>query len=126
MSAAGEGRIAIKRVYEAPAPGDGCRVLVDRVWPRGVSKEAAACEHWLREAAPSSVLRQWFAHRPERWEAFRRRYFAELDERPEVVTQLLDLVEGGPVTLVFAARAAGISNARALREYLIERRGAGP
>ena len=82
MSATGP-RILLKRVYDPAGPEDGSRVLVDRVWPRGVSREALAAELWLREAAPSTELRRWFNHDPERWVEFQRRYRAELDDRPE-------------------------------------------
>lgn len=110
--------IRVKRVYEAPAPADGARFLVDRLWPRGVAREALQMDAWLREVAPSSALRRRFAHDPAKWEEFRRRYFAELDRRPESWRPILDAAACGPVTLLFSARDAERNNAVALREYL--------
>ena len=115
-------QIWLKRAYDQPGPQDGCRVLVDRIWPRGVAKEEAVIDLWLREVAPSSELRQWFGHEKEKWEEFRLRYFAELDDRDEPVERLLELVEEGRVTLVFGAADEEHNNAVALKEYLIPRR----
>lgn len=81
-------KLQIKRVYEAPEKADGIRILVDRLWPRGLSRDKVAVDLWLKEIAPSTELRRWYAHQPERWQGFRRRYFAELDQHPEVVSQL--------------------------------------
>lgn len=117
--------VRLKRVYEVPARADGERVLVDRVWPRGLSKEKAAVDRWLKAIAPSKELRQWFGHDPERWDGFRERYFRELDARPEVVGELVEAAGGGTVTLVFAARDTEHNNAVALREYLRARYGVG-
>jgi uncharacterized protein YeaO (DUF488 family) len=111
-------RFRIKRVYEDPAPDDGSRVLVDRIWPRGVAKEEARIKLWLRDVAPSTALRKWFAHRPERWAEFKRRYFDELSAQPDAVMQLRTLAESGPVTLVYSARDEAHNQARALAEYL--------
>lgn len=113
--------LTTKRAYEAPSRGDGCRILVDRVWPRGVTKDALACERWMRELAPSTPLRKWFAHDPQKWTEFKLRYFAELDEREELVTQLLEICSKRRVTLVFGAKDEAHCNAAALKEYL-ERR----
>ncbi len=113
--------IRVKRVYEAPDPADGRRILVDRIWPRGLSKQKAAIDHWAKEAAPSTALRRWFDHDPARWDEFRRRYFAELDASPEAVAALREMIGDGPATLVYAARREPENNAVALREYL-ERR----
>lgn len=110
--------LRIKRVYEPPEPEDGARVLVDRLWPRGLSKEQAAVALWLKEAAPSDSLRRWFGHRPERWPEFRQRYAAELKAKPEALAPLRQLIAEGPATLVFAARDPGRNNAVALAEYL--------
>lgn len=110
--------LQIKRVYEAPSPDDGTRVLVDRVWPRGVKKEDAAIDHWLKEVAPSSDLRKWFGHEPTRWDGFRQRYAAELDARADAVARLRALARRGRLTLVYAARDAERNNAVALRDYL--------
>jgi uncharacterized protein YeaO (DUF488 family) len=111
-------RIAIKRAYDPPSRADGARVLVDGVWPRGVKKEDLAVEEWMRDLAPSTALRKWFGHDPERWDEFRRRYFAELDERPEAWRKLAERARKGKLTLVFSARDAVHNNAVALREYL--------
>ena len=113
----------VKRVYERAGPEDGARVLVDRLWPRGVSKTKAKTKLWLPDAAPSDALRKWFAHDPARWEAFRRKYRAELKANPEPVRILKRLErERGVVTLVFAASDTLHSNAVALVEVL-KRRG---
>ena len=110
--------IAVKRAYVEPGEGDGSRLLVDRFWPRGRSKEVLQLEAWLREAAPSPELCKWFNHEPEKWAEFKRRYFAELDRRTEVVLDLLARVKAGPVTLVYGAHDERHNNAVALREYL--------
>ena len=105
-----------KRVYEPPAPADGLRVLVDRLWPRGVKKDQAAIDLWLKDAAPSGELRRWFGHDPARWDEFRRRYFRELDANRAASAPLFD--HRGRVTLLFAARDAEHNNAVALAEWL--------
>ena len=97
----------MKRAYEPPSPEDGARVLVDRLWPRGLRKAEAAIDCWLKEIAPSSELRRWFGHDPSRWEEFRRRYRAELSARPELLDKLRALAEQGALTLVYAARGRG-------------------
>ncbi|HEX7054304.1 MAG TPA: DUF488 family protein [Burkholderiales bacterium] len=114
--------IAVKRVCEAPSRSDGLRVLVDRLWPRGLSRRAVAADLWLREAAPSPALRRWYAHEPRRWKAFAARYRAELERRPEVIRMLRDLRRRAPLTLLCAARDAERSNAAVLRELLETRR----
>lgn len=108
----------IKRVYEAPSLIDGERVLVDRLWPRGLSKEVAHVDRWMKELAPSTRLRKWFAHDPAKWDEFRRRYAAELDAQAEAVAELRKLARKGPVTILFGAKDAIHSNAAALLEYL--------
>lgn len=111
--------IRIKRVYDPPDDRDGARVLVDRLWPRGVSKEAAALTLWLKEAAPSPELRADFCHDPRHWEEFRRRYFAELaDNGGSALSQLAALARRGPVTLLYAARDTQHNNAVVLASYL--------
>jgi uncharacterized protein YeaO (DUF488 family) len=110
--------IAVKRVYEAPDKADGQRVLVDRVWPRGVAKKDAALKLWLKEIAPSNELRKWFGHDPERWSEFQRRYRAELDANKEAVAQLLGLLREGKVTLLYGAHDEAHNNAVALAAYL--------
>jgi uncharacterized protein YeaO (DUF488 family) len=112
------GEIRLKRVYEPAEHGDGARILVDRLWPRGVKKTDAAIDRWLRDIAPSAALRQWFAHRPERWPEFRRRYRAELRRHPESVEQIRNAAHGGLVTLVYAARDEAHNNAVVLRDVL--------
>ena len=114
--------IRIKRIYEKAARNDGARVLVDRIWPRGVSKEKAALTLWLKEIAPSNELRHWYGHKPERWDEFRKRYFAELESRGEELAQLCELIGKGPVTLLFGSREPEINNATALAEYLSRRK----
>jgi len=114
--------IRIKRAYETAALEDGTRVLVDRVWPRGLSKDKAAIETWLKDVAPSSELRKWFGHDPQKWAEFKRRYFSELDEREEAVAPLLEQArQKRPLTLVFAARDTEHNNAVALRAWLEKR-----
>ncbi len=121
-----EGGIAVKRVYEDPSATDGRRVLVDRLWPRGLSREAARIDDWMRDIAPSAALRQWFAHDPDRWVDFERQYREELDQSAEAAV-LLDALAGrcrrGPVTLVYAARDTDHNNAVVLRKILRERLG---
>jgi uncharacterized protein YeaO (DUF488 family) len=110
--------IQVKRAYEPPAPGDGYRVLVDRLWPRGVSKEKLALDEWRKEIAPSDALRKWFGHDPEKWAEFRKRYFAELDGQRDRVLELLQHADPGPLTLVYGAKDEEHNNAVALDEYL--------
>lgn len=113
-------QIAIKRVYDEPEPQDGTRVLVDRLWPRGISKERAHIDAWLKDLAPSNELRKWFGHEPEKFAEFRRRYEAELrsEEAQAALRQLEDKAKQGPLTLVFAAHDIEHNNAVVLREYL--------
>lgn len=113
--------LAVKRIYEEPAPGDGYRVLVDRLWPRGLSKARAAVDEWCKDVAPSSELRTWYHHEPDKWPEFRRRYDAELDGMPEVWGPLLGRARHGRVTLLFSSHEAELNNAAALREYLLTR-----
>ncbi|TGP22818.1 MULTISPECIES: DUF488 domain-containing protein [unclassified Mesorhizobium] len=110
--------IAVKRVYEAPAKADGQRVLVDRIWPRGVAKEDAALALWLKDIAPTDELRKWFGHEPERWPEFRKRYWAELDANKEAVAELRDVLREGKVTLLYGAHDEAHNNAVALAGYL--------
>ncbi|MFC5374624.1 DUF488 domain-containing protein [Brevundimonas faecalis] len=108
----------IKRVYEAPAASDGTRILVDRLWPRGLSKEKAHVDLWLKTIAPSTELRKWFGHEPERWDEFRRRYQTELETNTEAVGELKAAFGKGPVTLVYGARDEAHNDAVALAEWL--------
>ena len=113
--------ITIKRIYDTKEPGDGYRVLVDRLWPRGISKEKASWDEWLKNIAPSTALRQWFAHDPVRWDAFRKKYDEELDGNGEAVSHLLRLARKGKVTLLYSARNTEHNEAAALRDYLLQR-----
>lgn len=112
--------IYIKRVYEAPGPEDGQRILIDRLWPRGLSKAKAKVDLWLKDIAPSTELRRWYGHDPEKWTEFRRRYFSELDANPNTVGELLDRAAAGKVTLLFGSKEERRNNAHALEEYLQE------
>ncbi|MCC6981642.1 MAG: DUF488 domain-containing protein [Bauldia sp.] len=116
------GSIQTKRIYEPAAPGDGARVLVDRIWPRGIRREEAKLDLWLKDAAPSTELRKWFGHEPEKWAEFRKRYARELDAKPETLSALDPLLAEGPVTLLFAAKDVERNNAEALRAYLTSHR----
>src|SRR6266581_2968915 len=109
--------IAVKRIYEPPAPSDGQRVLVDRIWPRGVSKQDAALTLWLKDIAPSDELRKWFGHEPARWAEFQKRFRAELDGNGEPVGQLRALLGKGRVTLLYGAHDEAHNNAVALAAY---------
>lgn len=109
----------IKRVYEPPSPRDGVRVLVDRLWPRGLSKGDAAVDHWMKELAPSTKLRRWFGHDPTRWQEFRRRYRAELKGKAELVEELRGIMGNRRLTLVYAARDERHNQAVVLREVLL-------
>lgn len=119
---AAENDLRIKRVYEPAEAGDGARVLVDRVWPRGVTKEAAALTLWLKDVAPSTALRKWFGHEPERWEEFRRRYHAELEQDQGALGELRELRQKGRVTLLYGAHDTEHNQAVALRDYLLAHR----
>ena len=117
--------IHLKRAYDPPAPEDGARILVDRLWPRGVTKEKARIDLWLKEIAPSDALRKWFGHEPAKWPEFQLRYLKELEARPAAVAKLAAEVRGGPVTLVYAARDEEHNNAVALKEFFAKARGKG-
>ncbi len=110
--------ISLKRVYEPPSRSDGCRILVERLWPRGLSKQEARIDVWPKEAAPSTELRRWFNHEPDKWADFKRRYFKELRARQETVQPILERVRAGQVTFVFASRESRFNNAAALKEYV--------
>ena len=112
------GEIAIKRIYEPPSRDDGLRILVDRIWPRGVSREAAHLTLWLKEIAPSAQLRQWFGHKPARWKEFQERYRAELDANRAAIEHLRALCKKGRVTFLYGARDTEHNQARVLVEYL--------
>ena len=110
--------IRLKRAYDAPSEDDGNRLLVDRIWPRGIGREDARIDEWLKEIAPSDQLRRWFGHDPDKWDEFKKRYFRELDNRPEAVRSLAKRATEGPLTIVFAAKDVEHNNAVALKEYL--------
>jgi uncharacterized protein YeaO (DUF488 family) len=116
-------QIYCKRIYDAPSPEDGCRILVDRLWPRGVSKERAELDYWMRDIAPSTELRKWYAHDPEHYEEFRARYWLELEVSDKSVG-FLELVREHltkeNVTLLYGSRDVEHNHARCLREWLIE------
>jgi uncharacterized protein YeaO (DUF488 family) len=111
-------RVKLKRAYEPAEPDDGFRILVDRLWPRGLSKASAHVDLWLKEIAPSGELRRWFAHDPKRWRAFRARYFREIDANPDVLAKLRERASKGTVTLLYAARDERYNDAVALDAYL--------
>ena len=115
--------VKLKRAYELPAADDGTRVLVDRLWPRGVSKEHAALDQWMKDISPSTELRKWFGHDPARWEEFCRRYTEELHQNAELVSQLRSLAREGPVTLVYSAHDEVHNDAIVLRDLLLGRSG---
>lgn len=110
--------IALKRVYEEPSREDGLRVLVERLWPRGMSKDRAKVDLWLKDVAPSPELRKWFGHDPARWDEFQKRYFRELEQHPDAVRQLKREGNKGKVTLVYAAHDEEHNGAVALKQFL--------
>lgn len=112
--------IRLKRAYEPPSVTDGIRVLIDRLWPRGVTKDEAHIDHWFRDIAPSTELRRWFGHDVRRWDEFRRHYTAELTHHTEQLDELLRLAHKGPITLVFGARDEQHNDAVVLRHVLVE------
>ena len=113
-------KISCKRVYDPVEKADGYRVLVDRAWPRGIKKEDLALDDWRKELAPSTELRKWFGHDPQRWAGFYQRYHAELRDCDEAVQALLKACDGQPLTLLYAARDTRHNNAVALKMYLEE------
>ena len=110
--------ITVKRAYELVSRADGIRLLVERLWPRGVAKTALMVDEWLKEVGPSTELRKWFGHDPDKWDEFRRRYFRELDSRPDAWKPILSAARRGTVTLVYSSHDTEHNNAVALREYL--------
>jgi uncharacterized protein YeaO (DUF488 family) len=112
------GRVQVKRIYEPAARSDGFRVFVDRLWPRGISKERAALDLWMKEIAPSTELRRWFGHDPKRWRQFKARYHAELLEHAPELALLRSRARKGPVTLLFGARDGEHNEAVVLKEIL--------
>lgn len=110
--------VRIKRIYEPAVKGDGYRILVDRLWPRGVSKVAARIDLWMRDIAPSTTLRRWFNHDPAKWEEFRRRYQAELQEKTALLATITEQAKTSPVTLVYSAKDEQHNQAVALQSFL--------
>ena len=114
--------IRLKRAYAPADPEDGARILVDRLWPRGLPRTDAALDGWMKDIAPSTTLRRWFAHDPARWDAFRERYAEELRAHADLLEQLRERARHGPVTLVYSARDEAHNDAVVLREILLGRR----
>ena len=114
--------IFLKRAYEPPSRSDGYRVLVERLWPRGLSKQRAKIDLWAKETAPSTALRRWFNHEPAKWAEFKRRYVRELRAHPEALEPIFERVRAGRVTFVFGSRESRFNNAVALKAF-VERRG---
>jgi uncharacterized protein YeaO (DUF488 family) len=115
------GNVRLKRAYATPAADDGTRILVDRLWPRGLSKERAAIDQWMKDIAPTTGLRKWFGHDPTRWEGFRRRYSKEVSEKADLLDQLRSLARQGPITLVYSAHDEKHNDAVELRELILGR-----
>jgi uncharacterized protein YeaO (DUF488 family) len=113
--------VRLKRAYEAASPSDGVRILVDRLWPRGVSKADAAIDQWAKDLSPSTALRRWFGHDPQRWNEFRKRYAVEVHAQLSRLEQLRALALKGPITLVFSARDEAHNDAVALRDFILRR-----
>ncbi|MBN8970485.1 MAG: DUF488 domain-containing protein [Rhizobiales bacterium] len=111
--------IALKRAYDPPDEADGVRVLVDRLWPRGLTKKSAAIDQWAKDVTPSTELRKWFHHDPDHWDEFRRRYLAELKDRDSELEELRKLAQAGPITLIYAARDTPHLHATVLRDVLL-------
>jgi uncharacterized protein YeaO (DUF488 family) len=118
MSGISKMPMKLKRVYEKPDPDDGIRFLVERLWPRGIAKTALPMEAWLKDAAPSDELRKWFAHDPAKWEEFQRKYFAELETRPESWQPILNSARKHAVTLLYSSRDEEHNNAVALHRFV--------
>lgn len=110
--------IRIKRIYDEPSQEDGIRILVDKLWPRGISKDKAELDMWLKEVAPSDDLRKWFSHDPAKWEGFKERYLRELDKKTEYVDQVIERAEDNDVTLLYAAKDEKYNNAVVLMKYI--------
>ncbi len=111
-------QISLKRAYEPASADDGVRILVERLWPRGLTKADAALDHWAKDVAPTSELRTWFGHRPERWQEFQTRYRLELNENRSAVSSLWERCRGQPVTFIFAAKDVSRNGAIVLKDYL--------
>ena len=119
MSRITASRVRLKRAYEPPAASDGTRVLIDRLWPRGVRKDAAALDLWLKDIGPSTELRKWFGHEPSRWAEFRRRYADEIAQKPQLLAQLRDIARQGVLTMVYSAHDEQHNDALVLQELIL-------
>jgi len=111
-------RLQLKRVYELPAKSDGIRILVDRLWPRGLSKAEAEIDFWAKEVAPTNELRRWYQHEQEKWPEFQRKYVTELQNNPEAVYELIAKIRNENATLLFSSKETSLNNAVVLKEYL--------
>jgi uncharacterized protein YeaO (DUF488 family) len=110
--------ILLKRAYEKPEPEDGKRILVERLWPRGLKKENAKVDEWLKEVAPSTELRKWYSHEPRKWERFKEKYWRELEDKKELLSRLMVESSQGNITFVFGSKEEKLNNAAALKEYI--------
>jgi len=110
--------IKMKRIYDRPSDQDGYRVLVDQLWPRGLKKEDARIDRWVKEIAPTTELRKWYNHDPEKWPEFKRRYFDELDGHVEFINEFIKTIKGRDVTFLFSSKELNLNNALALKEYI--------
>jgi uncharacterized protein YeaO (DUF488 family) len=113
------GNVKLKRAYEPPTADDGTRILIDRLWPRGITKERAAIDQWMKDISPSTELRKWFGHDPARWDEFRRRYSKEVHQHAKLLDQLRSLAREGPITLVYSAHDEKHNDAVELRELIL-------
>ncbi len=111
-------KINLKRVYNSTSPKDGHRILVDRIWPRGISKETAQIDEWLKDIAPSNELRKWFNHDPDKWDEFKKRYFAELKDNKEQLENIYSIAKKHHITFVYSAKNEKFNNAVALKEFI--------
>ena len=111
--------VKLKRAYDAPTADDGARILIDRLWPRGVTKERAAIDRWMKDISPSTELRKWFGHDPARWDEFRRRYAQEVRKNSDLLDQLRSLARHGPITLVYSAHDEKHNDAVELRQLIL-------
>jgi uncharacterized protein YeaO (DUF488 family) len=111
--------VKLKRAYESPVPADGSRILIDRLWPRGISKKNAALDQWMKDIAPSTELRKWFGHNPARWDEFRRRYAVEVHKNSVLLNQLRSVARRGPITLVYSAHDKVHNDAVVLRGLIL-------
>ena len=114
--------VKLKRAYESPAATDGTRILIDRLWPRGISKQKAALDQWMKEIAPSTKLRKWFGHDPDRWDEFRLRYATEVHDNAALLEQLRSFARRGPITLVYSAHDELHNDAVVLRDLVLGRK----